>query len=49
MAISIGPPSYVTDNLILFLDAGNSASYPGTGSTVFDISNNILHEHIDIQ
>ena len=42
MSISIGPPSYSSDNLILFLDAGNSASYPGTGSTVFDISNNRL-------
>jgi hypothetical protein len=42
MSISIGPPSYSSDNLILFLDVGNPASYPGTGSTIFDISNNRL-------
>ena len=40
MAISIGPPSYVSDNLILFLDAGNPASYPGYGSDWFDITPN---------
>ena len=42
MPISTGPPSYSSDNLIIFLDAGNPASYPGTGSTLFDISNNRL-------
>ena len=42
MSVSIGPPSYVSDNLILFLDAGNPASYPGYGSDWFDITPNRL-------
>jgi hypothetical protein len=28
----------VTDSLILYLDPGNSASYPGSGTTFFDLS-----------
>lgn len=32
--------SIVTDGLILNLDAGNSASYPGTGTTWTDLSGN---------
>jgi hypothetical protein len=28
----------VTDSLILYLDPGNSASYPGSGTTLFDLS-----------
>jgi hypothetical protein len=32
--------SYVKDGLLLYLDAGNSSSYPGSGSTWFDISGN---------
>jgi hypothetical protein len=42
MSVSIGPPSYVSDNLVLFLDAGNPASYPGYGSDWFDITPNRL-------
>jgi hypothetical protein len=42
MSVSIGPPSYVSDNLILFLDAVNPESYPGYGSDWFDISPNRL-------
>jgi hypothetical protein len=31
---------YVTDGLVLFLDASNPLSYPGSGGTWFDISGN---------
>lgn len=30
--------SIITDGLILYLDAGNLASYPGTGNTWYDLS-----------
>jgi hypothetical protein len=30
----------VTSNLVLYLDAGNSSSYPGSGTTWFDLSGN---------
>jgi len=33
-------PKIVTDNLVLCLDAGNTKSYPGTGTTWTDISGN---------
>lgn len=33
-------PSIVTNGLVLHLDAGNVASYPGTGGTWFDLSGN---------
>lgn len=33
-------PNYITDRLMLMLDASNPASYPGSGSTWFDISGN---------
>lgn len=33
-------PTIVTNGLVLHLDAGNIASYPGTGTTWFDISGN---------
>ena len=33
-------PSIVTDGLVLNLDAGNTASYPGSGTTWTDISGN---------
>jgi prepilin-type N-terminal cleavage/methylation domain-containing protein len=36
----INPLSIVTDGLVLNLDAGNLASYPGTGNTWFDLSGN---------
>ena len=32
--------NFVTDNLILHLDAGNSDSYPGSGQTWYDLSGN---------
>lgn len=31
-------PEIVTDGLVLYLDAGNPESYPGTGNTWFDLS-----------
>ncbi len=36
-------PRIVTDGLVLALDAGNAKSYPGTGSTWFDLSGNNRH------
>jgi hypothetical protein len=33
-------PSIVTDGLVVHLDAGNSASYPGSGTTWTDLSGN---------
>jgi len=36
----INPLSIVTNGLVLNLDAGNPASYPGTGNTWFDLSGN---------
>ena len=33
-------PSIVTDGLVLCLDAANPRSYPGSGSTIYDISGN---------
>ena len=35
-----GGPDIVTDGLVLCLDAGNSRSYPGSGSTWTDLSGN---------
>lgn len=36
-------PKIVTDGLILCLDAGNSKSYPGTGTTFYDIASSENH------
>ena len=35
-----GGPDIITDGLVLHLDAGNSKSYPGSGSTWYDLSGN---------
>ena len=32
-------PNVVTDSLIMYWDADNTSSYPGTGNTIYDISN----------
>ena len=40
MGINIGPKESVKDGLLLFLDAANSASYPGSGTSWFDITPN---------
>ena len=31
-------PKIVTDGLVLYLDAANSRSYPGTGTAWFDLT-----------
>lgn len=36
-------PKIITNGLVLYLDAGNIKSYPGTGTTWNDISNNSLN------
>jgi hypothetical protein len=36
-------PKIVTDGLVLALDAGNTKSYPGSGTTWFDLSGNNNH------
>ena len=33
-------PRIVTDGLVLLLDAGNTKSYPGSGTTWSDLSGN---------
>jgi hypothetical protein len=40
MATSYGNPPVVTDGLVLYLDAGNSLSYPGSGTVWRDLSGN---------
>jgi hypothetical protein len=36
---SIGGPNIIRDGLVLYLDAGNIKSYPGSGTNWFDLSN----------
>ena len=36
-------PKIVTDGLVLMLDAANPKSYPGSGTTWYDLSGNNLH------
>ena len=36
-------PNFVTDGLVLCLDAANTRSYPGSGSTWTDLSGNNLN------
>ena len=48
LSTSIGPKGEViktisTDGLLLYLDAGNKDSYPGSGTTWYDLSGNGLH------
>ena len=38
-----GGPDIVTDGLVLHLDAANTKSYPGSGSTWYDLSGNNRH------
>jgi alpha-tubulin suppressor-like RCC1 family protein len=38
--LSFFPVGFVSDGLALYLDAGNTASYPGTGTTWTDLSGN---------
>jgi hypothetical protein len=39
MAVFAGP-KVVEDGLILYLDAANERSYPGSGTTIYDLVNN---------
>ena len=39
-------PRVVTDGLVLYLDAANPKSYPGTGTTWYDLSGNGNHTSI---
>ena len=41
MAVLYNNKSVVTDKLVLALDANNTRSYPGSGSTWFDMASNI--------
>ena len=36
----VSTPSIITDGLVLNLDAGNTSSYPGTGTDWFDLTSN---------
>jgi gliding motility-associated-like protein len=45
--LSFAGADFVTDGLILHLDAANSNSYPGSGSTWFDLSGNNNHATIN--
>ena len=37
------PSELVTDGLVLNLDAGDPRSYPGSGTTLFDLTSNALN------
>lgn len=39
----IPPSAYVTSGLQMFWDIGNSSSYPGTGTTITDLSGNSIN------
>lgn len=43
MSGRVGYSNVVTDGLVLYLDAGNRASYPGSGNTWYDLSGNNNH------
>jgi hypothetical protein len=40
-------PLVVTDGLVLYLDAANRKSYPGTGTTWYDLTGNGLNGYIN--
>ena len=40
-AVTQSVPGIVTDGIVLYLDAGNTLSYPGSGTSWFDIYNNV--------
>jgi hypothetical protein len=42
MASSLGAGKVITNGLVLFLDAGNNRSYPGTGTTWTDLSSTAI-------
>ena len=46
MATEYNNPKIVIDNLLLYLDAGNTKSYPGTGTDWYDLTNNKFHMNL---
>jgi len=44
---AFGGPDIITDGLVLALDAGSERSYPGTGTTWYDLSGNNFDFTID--
>jgi hypothetical protein len=38
---SSGGPDGISDGLVLALDAANKISYPGSGTSWYDLSNNV--------
>ena len=40
------PPSYLKDHLELYVDAGVYDSYPGSGTTLYDLSSNVFNMEI---
>lgn len=40
MSTATGGPNIVTNGLISYLDVANSSSYPGSGTTLYDLSQN---------
>lgn len=43
MSLTHSTPSIITDGLVLCLDAANRRSYPGSGTTWYDLSGNGYH------
>ena len=43
-------PRIVTDNLVFYVDAGNTKSYPGTGTTWTDLTGNgaVSYTHLTL-
>ena len=44
---SVGAPNVVTSGSLLFIDAGNTLSYPGSGTNWFDLLNNVTSSLIN--
>ena len=40
------PARIITTDLLLYLDARNTSSYPGSGTTWYDLSNNVNHGNL---
>ena len=41
-------PLIVTDGLVVYLDAGNTRSYPGSGNTAYDLISNLHHTLVSV-
>jgi hypothetical protein len=44
---SVGAPNVVTSGSLLYIDAGNTLSYPGSGTNWFDLLNNVTSSLIN--